>query len=75
MAELGTFLGFSTGLAAINTISCFHGGNHGDLRLGLVAQRVPLPFFLQQVFEPLFFQWAHFSVVGEFQFVDLRGQF
>ncbi len=37
-----------------------------------VALRVALQFLLQQFPQALFFQFAHFSVVGALQFVDLR---
>ena len=47
----------------------------GNSLPGFVALRVALQFFLQQFPESLFLQFAHVSVVGAFQFVDLRSQF
>jgi hypothetical protein len=39
---------------------------------GFVSLCVALQFLLQKLPELLFFQFTHFSVVGELQFVDLR---
>ena len=42
---------------------------------GLVGLCIPPLLFLQQLPETLFLQFADFSVVGVFEFVDMRRQF